>query len=184
MHRKITLVTIALATLFFGQQTYALSVAASAGNNSYGVEASLRLLPTLRGSIGYMHSDDSGRHADIYSASLMFTPPLPVLDLSVGTRYQYMDTGFGSGGGFGLAGSAFVPTPIPLTSIGGFGSYTPDAFTHGNLEESYEFGVQARVNLFSQTYLHGGYRYFRTEFEGQGSQTLDSGPVFGISAGF
>lgn len=184
MHRKIILVTIALATLLLGQQTYALSVAASAGNNSHGVEASQRLLPTLRGTIGYLNSDDSDRHADIYSGSLMFTPPLPVLDLSIGTRYQYMDTGFGSGGGIGLAGSAFVPTPIPATSIGGVGHYTPSAFTHGDLEQSYEFSVQARINLFSQTYLHGGYRYFRTEFDGQGSQTIDSGPLFGISAGF
>lgn len=165
-------------------QALALSVSATASDNAYGVQASQTVFPGFRAGIGYLSTDDSGRDARIYTGSLMFSPALPLLDLSVGGRYQYQDTDYGDGGGVGLGGSAFISTPIPTLSVGGYGFYTPDGLTHGDVDDSYEYGVQARARLFSQTYVHGGYRYLRSDFAGSGAETLHSGPVFGVSVGF
>lgn len=182
---KAPLILTSTAFVLLGAtQAQALSVSASSGPDAYGVQASQTILPTLRVGAGYFTSDDSGSDADIYSGSLMFSPYLPVIDLAVGGRYQYQGTGYGDGGALGLGGSLFVDTPIPLTSIGGYGFYAPEDLSHGDIEKSYEYGVQARINLVAQTYLHGGYHYYRTEFEDAGEQTLHSGPVIGVSVGF
>ena len=143
----------ALATatfMFASQQAMALSVSANGGDESFGVEASQTIFPTLRAGVGYLNTDDSGHNAKAYSGSLMFTPWLPGIDLSVGGRYQYQDTHYGNGGGLGLGGSAFVDTPIPLTSIGGYGFYTPEGLAHGDIDKSYEYGAQARVTFSVQ----------------------------------
>ncbi|WP_110670323.1 YfaZ family outer membrane protein [Salinicola halophilus] len=177
----------ALATasfLFASQQAMALSVSANGGDDSFGAEASQTIFPGFRAGIGYLDTNDGGHNAKAYSGSLMFSPWLPGIDLAVGGRYQYQDTHYGNGGGLGLGGSAFVDTPIPLTSIGGYGFYTPEGLSNGDLDKSYEYGAQARVSLLSQTYVYGGYRYMRSDFEGEGSHTLDSGPVLGVSVGF
>ncbi|MGC3874486.1 YfaZ family outer membrane protein [Halomonas sp. GXIMD04776] len=174
----------ASVALLASHSAMALSVSANASGDAYGVDVSQRILPTLRAGVGYFTSDDSGGDVDVYNASLMFSPYLPGIDLSLGGRYQYLDSDYGDGGGLGLGGSAFVDTPIPLTSIGGYGFYTPEGLSHGDVEKSYEYGAQARVELFAQTYVYGGYRYYRTDFDDRGGETLDSGPVLGISAGF
>lgn len=172
------------AFLLISHNAMALSLSVSGHDDGFGVDASQSIAPTLRAGVGYFTSDDSGHHADMYSGSLMFSPYLPVVDLEVGGRYQYQDTHYGDGGGLGLGGSAFVDTPIPLTSVGAYGYYTPDALSHGDMEKSYNYGAEARVNLFSQTYVSGGYQYYRTKFDNEGSRTLDSGPTLGISVGF
>lgn len=178
-------VLLASAALFaFSQSAMALSVSANAHEDGYGVQASQSILPTVRAGAGYFSSDDSGHHANVYSGSLMFSPPVPLADIEVGARYQYQDTFYGNGGGVGLGGSVFLPTPVPLLKVGGYGFYTPEGMTHGNLKESYDYGAEARIKLTSQTYAFGGYRYYRTEFDHQSMRTLDSGPVFGVSVGF
>jgi len=184
MIKSFGLIFSSAGLLLAGHQAMALSVSASGGPHSQGIEASQTIFPTLRAGVGYFTSDDSGEDADFYSGSLMFTPYLPGIDVSVGGRYQYQDTAYGDGGGLGLGGSAFVDTPIPLTSVGGYGFYMPNGLSHGDIEKSYEYGAQARVNIVSQTYLYGGYRYYRTEFDDRGERTLHSGPTFGVSVGF
>ncbi|GHB14641.1 YfaZ family outer membrane protein [Salinicola rhizosphaerae] len=187
INRSIKALGVALgtATVFLAsQQAMALSISANGGDNSFGAEASQTIFPSIRAGVGYLNTDDSGHNAKAYSGSLMFSPYLPGLDLSVGARYQYQDTHYGNGGGVGLGGSAFVDTPIPLTSIGAYGFYTPDGMTSGDIEKSYEYGAQARVNLISQTYAYVGYRYLRTDFDNDDDHTLDSGPVLGVSVGF
>jgi len=182
--KPLFVATLATAGLALSQSALALSISANAGPDAAGVEASQTIFPTLRAGVGYLRSDDSGADADIYSGSLMFTPFVPGIDVSVGARYQYQNTAFGDGGGLGLGGSVFVPTPIPLTSVGGYGFYTPDGLTHGDIDRSYEYGAQARVELVSHTYAYGGYRYYRTDFDDGSDHTLDSGPVIGVSIGF
>ncbi|WP_251975761.1 YfaZ family outer membrane protein [Salinicola avicenniae] len=178
-------VALATATVFLAsQQAMALSVSANGSDEAFGVDASQTIFPGVRAGVGYLNTDDSGHNAKAYSGSLMFSPYLPGIDLAVGGRYQYQDTHHGDGGGVGLGGSAFVDTPIPLASVGAYGFYTPDGLTHGDVDKSYEYGAQARVNLISHTYLYGGYRYMRTDFDGEGSHTLDSGPILGVSVGF
>lgn len=184
MIKKFGFALTSAGLLLGSHQAVAFSVSANAGPDSYGVQASQTIFPTLRAGVGYFTSDDSGQDADIYSGSLMFSPYLPLIDVAVGGRYQYQDTAYGDGGGLGLGGSAFVETPIPLVSVGGYGFYTPESLSHGDLDKSYEYGAEARVNLVAQTYLHAGYRYFRTEFDDRGEHTLHSGPVLGVSAGF
>lgn len=183
MKRKLILLS-SVGLVVATSQAMALSISASGSQDSYGIEASQSIFPTLRAGVGYFTSDDSGHDADLYTGSLMFSPYLPGIDVAVGGRYQYQDTYYGNGGGLGLGGSVFVETPIPLTSIGGYGFYTPEGLSHGDIEKSYQYGAQARVNLVSQTYLYGGYRYYRTDFENSNEQTLHSGPELGISVGF
>lgn len=180
MTKPIAILAASTALLLAHQPAQALSFSASAGSDYTSIEASQTILPLFRAGVGYLNTDD----ADIYSASLMFSPIVPVVDLSIGGRYAYQDTDFGEGGGLGLGGSAFVDTPIPRVSLGGYGFFTPAGLTHGDVDESYEYGAQARAVVFSQTYAYVGYRYFRTEFEGGGDRTLQSGLVFGLSVGF
>lgn len=185
MLKKSAVLLASTAALYaFSQSAMALSVSANAHKDGYGVQASQTILPTVRAGAGYFTSDDSGHHADIYSGSLMFSPPLPIADVEVGARYQYQDTYYGDGGGVGVGGSVFVPTPVPLLRVGGYGFYTPEGLTHGNLKESYDYGAEARIKLTSQTYAFGGYRYYRTQFDHQSTRTLDRGTVFGVSVGF
>ncbi|GAB2786807.1 hypothetical protein GCM10027040_11090 [Halomonas shantousis] len=184
MIKSIGFALTSAGLLLASHQAMALSLSASAGENSYNVEASQSIFPTLRAGVGYFSTDDSGHDADVYSGSLMFSPYVPGIDVSVGGRYQYQDTYYGDGGGLGLGGSAFVGTPIPMTSVGAYGFYTPEGLSHGDIEKSYEYGAQARVNLVSQTYVYGGYRYYRTDFDDRGEHTLNSGPVLGVSVGF
>nr|WP_299244239.1 YfaZ family outer membrane protein [uncultured Halomonas sp.] len=184
MFKPFVFALTASVALLASHSARALSVSANVSDDAYGVDVSQTILPTLRAGVGYFTTDDSGSDVDVYNASLMFSPYLPGIDLSLGGRYQYLDSDYGDGGGLGLGGSAFVDTPIPLTSIGGYGFYTPEGLSHGDIEKSYEYGAQARVELFAQTYAYGGYRYYRTDFDDRGGETLDSGPVFGISAGF
>lgn len=176
----LTTATFMLAS----HQAMALSVSANAGDDSFEVDASQAILPGFRAGVGYLDTSDSGHDAKAYSGSLMFSPYLPGIDLAVGGRYQYQDTHYGNGGGLGLGGSAFIDTPIPLTSVGAYGFYIPEGLSHGDLEKSYEYGAQVRVNLVAQTYLYGGYRYFRSDFESEEEHTLDSGPILGVSVGF
>lgn len=189
MYTKATMLKatafLASTVLLAGSQSaMALSVSGSANPDGYGVQASQGILPSVRAGAGYFSSDDSGHHADIYSGSLMFSPPLPVADVEVGARYRYQATYYGDGGGVGIGGSLFVPTPIPLLKVGGRGFYTPEGMTHGDLEDSREYMAEARIKLTSQTYAFGGYRYYRADFDHRGSHTLDKGAVFGVSVGF
>jgi hypothetical protein len=184
MFQKSGVLLTSAALFAFSQSAAALSFSANAHEDGYGVQASQSILPTVRAGAGYFTSDDSGHHADVYSGSLMFSPPLPLFDVEVGARYQYQDTYYGNGGGVGLGGSVFIPTPIPLLKLGGYGFYTPEGLTHGSLKESYDYGAEARLKLTSQTYAFGGYRYYRTQFDHQSARTLDSGTVVGVSVGF
>lgn len=172
--------TLALGSL----NAMALSVSGHAGNHSHGFQANQSLLPGWTAGVGYLSTKDSGKNARAYSGQLMFSPSLPSVDLSIGGRYQYLDTHYGNGGGLGLGGSAYVNTPLSRISVGGYGFYTPDGLTHGDVNKGYEYGVQARARLVSNTYGYVGYRYVRTDFDGRGGKTLDSGPVIGVSIGF
>lgn len=184
MIKPLGILATSTCMLLATTQAHALSVSANAGNNAVGIEARQAIMPRVNASLGYLHTDDSGRDAHIYSGALMFAPVLPGTTVELGGRYQYQDTNYGNGGGLGLGGSAFVDTPVPRVSVGGYGFYTPKGLTHGSVNESYEYGVQARARLVSQTYLHGGYRYLRTDFDNRGTRTLDSGMVVGVSIGF
>lgn len=167
------------------QQSHAFSVGATAGENSYSIQGTKRIVPGLHAGIGYYSSDDSGGDAKAYSGSLMLTPYTPLVDVSVGARYQYLDTDYGNGGNLGLSGSAYIPTPIPRVSLGGDAHYFPSALSHGDVDESYEYGANARFRILGNSYLTGGYRYFKTDFDGSaGSRTLESGWVFGLRVGF
>lgn len=187
MIRKLNMALLGGALVVTSHHAMALSLSANGGKDSHQVEVSQAILPMLRLGVGYLNTDDSGHNAKAYSGSLMFSPWFtgPV-DLSMGARYQYQDTHHGNGGGVGLGGSVFVDTPIPLTSLGAYGFYTPNDMTHGDIDKSYEYGAQARVNVLAQTYLYAGYRYLRTDFDdgGDNARTLDSGPVLGVSIGF
>lgn len=185
MIRGMGILLASSGLLLASGQALALSVAASGGSDSFGIEASQAIAPGVRLGLGYLNTDYSGADAKVYSGSLMFfSPAMPVLDIAFGGRYQYQDTDFGSGGGFGLGGSVFVNTPIPTLSVGGYGFASPERLTHGDVQESYEYGLQARASLTSQIHVHGGYRYLRSDFTGTGTQTLHRGPVFGVSVGF
>lgn len=162
----------------------ALSVSGSAGEDSQSVQINQSLLPGWSAGIGYFNTDDTDRNTKAYSAQLMFSPYLPLVDLSVGGRYQYLDSDYGDGGGLGLGGSAYVDTPIPLVSVGGYGFYTPSGFSHGDIDRSYEYGARARASLLPGVNAFVGYRYYRTEFENRDTTTLFSGPELGVSAGF
>jgi hypothetical protein len=83
-----------------------------------------------------------------------------------------------------LGASAFVNTPIPLLSVGGYGFYMPSGAAHGRIRHSYDYGAQLRLGLTRSIYAWAGYRYLRTTFEDWGTQTLYKGPSVGISVGF
>jgi hypothetical protein len=183
MMRPIVVLVAASGLVLASAQASAFSLAAHAGSDYFGIEATQILVPGVRVGAGYTQTDDRGRDARFYNASLMFTPATPVADIAVGGRYQYQDTDFGNGGGLGLGGSVFVNTPIPRVAIGGYGFFTPDGLTHGDVSDSYEYGVQARARLVSQTYVQAGYRYMRTDFGDNGDRRLYRGPVLSVSFG-
>ncbi|MHB0775124.1 YfaZ family outer membrane protein [Halomonas sp. WWR20] len=184
-----TLQVLSAASLFaLASQAQALSVNANAGPDSFGAEAQQTLLPGWQAGVGYLRSDDEDSDTHAYSAQLMFTPFIPGVDsgvdLGVGARYQYLDTRYGDGGGLGLGGHLYVDTPIPQVDVGGYGFFTPDGATHGDLESSYEYGLRARAHLVGNFYGYAGYRYLRSEFDNRDEETLNSGPVVGVSLGF
>lgn len=184
MSRRLGVLISSFFLLVAASQSHALSVAASTGSDSYSVDISQSIFPRFRAGLGYLRTDDSGRDARMYTGSLMFAPIIPGLDLTLGGRYQYQDTDYGDGGGVGLGGTLAVDTPIPRVTVGGYGFYMPDGLTHGDIGQSYEYGAQVRATVISQTYVYGGYRYWRSEFDGRDGETLQSGPVFGVSVGF
>lgn len=183
MIRTISLLAAASGLALASVQATAASLSAHAGTDYFGIEASQVLTPGIRVGAGYTQTDDGGRDARLYNASLMFSPATPIVDVAVGGRYQYQRTDWGNGGGVGLGGSVFVNTPVPRVAVGGYAFFTPDGLTHGSVDESQEYGVQARLRLFSQTYAQAGYRYTRTDFGNQGDRRLHRGPVFSISLG-
>jgi hypothetical protein len=183
MIRSVSILLAASGLALASAQATAASLAAHAGTDYFGIEASQIVTPGIRVGAGYTQTDDSGRDARLYNASLMFSPATPVVDVAVGGRYQYQQTDWGNGGGLGLGGSLFVNTPVPRVAIGGYAFFTPDGLTHGSVEESREYGLQARLRLFSQTYAQAGYRYTRTDFGDRGDRRLHRGPVLGISFG-
>lgn len=151
MIKPLGILLTATGLLLSNNQGLALSFSASGGSNYYGIEASQTIFPRVRAGLGYASTDDRGREAKVYNGSLMFSPILPGLDLAIGGRYQYPDTDYGSGSGLGIGGSAFVETPLPQVSVGGYAFYTPQGLAHGDVDESHEYGAQARARLFSQT---------------------------------
>ncbi|MCM5705100.1 YfaZ family outer membrane protein [Larsenimonas salina] len=182
--KKILSCAAGLGLAFAATNSFALSLNANTSSNGTQVNASQGLFPGLDAGIGYFETDDNGHTNKAYSGSLMFSPYTPLVDLSVGARYQYWDAHQGHGGGVGLGGSAFVDTPIPRVSVGGYGFYTPEGLSHGDYEKGYEYGAQLRATLLANTYGYVGYRYVRADFDGHDTSTLDSGPVFGVSVGF
>ena len=182
--KKIVSCLAGLGLAVAASNAFALSVNANGSSNGTQVSASQGLFPGLTAGVGYFETDDAGHTNKAYSGSLMFSPYTPIVDLSVGARYQYWDAHDGDGGGVGLGGSAYVDTPIPLVSVGGYGFYTPDGLTHGDYQKGYEYGAQLRANLVANTYGYVGYRYVRADFDNHNESTIDSGPVFGVSVGF
>jgi hypothetical protein len=163
---------------------HATSVAVTGGDGAVGVQADTALLPALHANLGYLHTGDDRGSARIYQAGLMIAPPTPLLHWAVGARYQYQDTRYGSGGGVELGASLFVPTPIPLLSLGGYGFYMPGGSAHGRIRHSYDYGVQLRLGFTRSVHAYAGYRYLRTSFEGIGTRVLYKGPSLGLSVGF
>ena len=184
MIKSLGIMLASSALLVAGTHAHALSFSATGGSDYYSLEASQTILPRIRAGVRYLNVEDDSRETSLYSGSLLFAPVTPGVDLEVGGRYQYLDGDYASGGGLGLGGSAFVDTPIPRVSVGGYGFYAPESLSHGDIEESHEYGAQVRATVFAQTYVYGGYRYLRTDFEDQDSETQHSGPVFGVSVGF
>ncbi|MFC0267124.1 YfaZ family outer membrane protein [Kushneria aurantia] len=162
----------------------AISLSGSVADNAQSVQLSQSLMPGWSTGIGYFNSDDSGRNAKAWSGQLMFSPWLPGVDLSLGGRYQYLDSDYGDGGGLGLGGSAYVDTPIPLVSVGGYGFYTPSGLTHGDIDSSRELGARARAQFIPGLQGFVGYRYYRVDFDNHDDRTLFSGPELGVSFGF
>ena len=165
----------------------ALSVGASGSPHGVDFQVTPTLLPRFTTSFDIFQGTDRDAHDDrdrAYTAAIMFHPIVPIVDLSVGARYQYQTTGYGDGGGVSIGGSAFVPTALPMTSVGVYGFYTPDLITQGDVRTSKEYGVLARVNPAPKVSLTGGYRVFSTEFDREGSHRLDHGPFIGASFGF
>ncbi|WP_106476853.1 YfaZ family outer membrane protein [Phytohalomonas tamaricis] len=183
--KKIVFALIGSGMALASANAMALGLSATGGEDSVSVEATQSLLPGWQAGLGYYSTDDSGHNTKAYSGSLMFSPWLPGVDLSVGARYQYLDSDYyGDGGGLGLGGSAYVGTPIPRVSVGGYGFYTPEGLTHGDVDESYEYGARARFHIIGGSYVYAGYRYYHADFDDHGGETLDSGPVLGASVGF
>lgn len=183
---KRYLLAAGIAMLAVSQHGHALSLSGTAGSDAYGLQGSTRIAPALLAGLGYYASDYRDADAKVYSGFLTFAPYTPLVDLSVGARYQYLDTAHGNGGGLGVTGSAYVPTPLPRVSLGGYAHYFPSALAHGDLDDSYELGANLRLRILGDSYLTGGYRYFKADFDGDdgGSRTLESGWVIGASIGF
>ncbi|MFB9147756.1 YfaZ family outer membrane protein [Halomonas alkalicola] len=184
--KKHALIAAAATVAAMSQQAHALSLGATVGENSYSIQGTQRIVPGLHAGAGYYSSDDSGGDARAYSGSLMFTPYTPLVDVSFGARYQYLDTDYGDGGNLGVSGSAYIPTTIPRLSLGGYAHYFPSALSHGDVDESYEYGANLRFRVLGNSFLTGGYRYYKADFDGDGggSRRLESGWVMGVSVGF
>ncbi|WP_157956598.1 YfaZ family outer membrane protein [Dyella sp. C11] len=161
----------------------ATSVTAAGGDGSVGIDFGVPLSNEFRADLGYLKTDDRRGDADVYSAALMFAPASRDIHWEIGARYQYQDARYASGGGVGLGGSVLIPTGIRWLTVGGYGFYTPEALTHGDMNHAYDLGAQVNVRLGSSVSLFGGYRRMRTEFDGIGSRDLYKGPMFGIHVG-
>ncbi|RDI97908.1 hypothetical protein DVT68_12470 [Dyella solisilvae] len=172
-----------LAGAVFCAPASATSVVAAGGDGSVGIDFGVPLSSGLRADLGYLKTDDRRGDADIYTAALMVVPASRDIHWEIGARYQYQDAIYASGGGVGLGGSVDVPTGIRWLSLGGYGFYTPDALTHGDMSHGYDYGAQLRVRLGASVSVFGGYRHMRTEFDGAGSHDLYKGPMFGINVG-
>lgn len=172
-----------LAGLSFCAPVFATSVSATGGDGSVGVNLGVPLSSDFRADLGYLKTDDRRGDADVYSAALMFAPASRDIHWEIGARYQYQDARYATGGGVGLGGSVDIPTGIRWLSLGGYGFYTPEALTHGDMNHGYDVGAQLNVRLGSSVSVYGGYRRMRTEFDGYGSRDLYKGPMFGIHVG-
>lgn len=162
---------------------HAASVTASGGDGSVGVQLGLPLSSGLRADLGYLKTDDRRGDADVYSAALMVVPAARDVHWEIGARYQYQDARYGSGGGVGLGGSLDIPTGIRWLSLGGYGFYTPDTLTSGDMGRGYDYGAQLKLRFSRSFSLFGGYRHLRTDFDGRGSHDLYKGPMVGINVG-
>ncbi|WP_430390803.1 YfaZ family outer membrane protein [Dyella sp. 20L07] len=180
-HRKLMLAL--LAGSFSCAPVFATSVSAAGGDGSAGIDFGVPLSSGLRADLGYLKTSDRRGDADVYSAALMVVPATRDIHWEIGARYQYQDARYASGGGVGLGGSVDIPTGIRWLSFGGYGFYTPEALTHGDMNHGYDIGAQLRVRLGSSVSVFGGYRHMRTEFDGTGSHDLYKGPMFGIHVG-
>lgn len=175
------------ALAFASQSAFAFSVNASGTKHGYNLQARQSILPMFSTTFDVFQSSDNDEHGDkerAYTAGFMFTPYVPFVDVSAGVRYQYQTTGYGNGGGVSIGGSAYVPTFVPLTSVGAYGFYMPKQMAHGDVHSSKEYGAQLRFNPIADVSVFGGYRVFSSEFDNDTSHRLDHGPFIGASVGF
>lgn len=184
MIKKIPSVLACLMLATVSQHARAMNISATLGQDMYSLSASHSLSPTLAVGGQWYKSEKYRGTSNAYRAFVAFQPRLPIIDLTVSARYQYLDTRFGDGGHIGIGASAYVPTLLPRLSIGGHVDYYPETLSHGDVDTSYEYGVGARLRLLSNTYITGGYRYFTSEFDKPGKRKLDSGWMLGINMGF
>lgn len=109
------------------------------------------------------------------------------INAGVGGRIMYVDADGSSRSGGGLALGGFFDAKIPeynRIGLGGHIYYAPDVLAFGDAKDVLDISVHASYAILRDGDLYVGLRNVKSDFDGGGTQTFDTGLHVGFRLNF
>ncbi len=149
--------------------------------------------PPVNGNLlldaSWMHHNDNGDVVSVGAhVSGLAAPGSSALTAGLGGRLHWTSRDKGrneDGTAFGVGG--FLKYTLPAydrVSFGGQAYYAPSVLSFGDAEKFYDIGLWAGYSVIRDADVYVGFRHMKTEFDGDGTVTMDNGFHVGFRARF
>lgn len=142
----------------------------------------------LLAGIGGLHNQDRGDvlHGEVHLVDVA-SSSADALQAGLGVRLIFADPDVASVDGTAVALGGFARYVLPDAdrfSIRGHLYYAPDVVSFGDLDEYYEIGARVGYNVVRDADVYIGVRTVKTEYDGGGDLSFDSGVHIGFEFRF